>query len=574
VARNSVKALVRRRQRERATVRARARFLDLQLVVMAPNHPAPIIVVGGRWDDRYKRFLDEPVETEHSITVAPSQVEIARVTVRWLRRNVEVRRLMAAEGHTVDRAESMAWGAEEPIREVVAYGGRRAGKTFWAVLLVALFAVAVPGCRVVMVSPLERDTAELHDALCSILPSAWRTWQTAERQFTVANGARVELRTGRKKQLKLGPTDLAVFNEAQELEERPRLDMLGNLADRGGMLLHTCNPPRRKAGRWIQELVWNIRDQKVPAGRRFFLDWQLNPHTNHRALLALAAGMNELERRREIDGDMDLPVGDILLTSFGNHNILATIPLTWRKRDVTREVLEAFFGVSGCVRLLGLDFDKRAGCAFTSSRFFLPFRGANLDQAIMVVEYGRRYAGHPESSLDGLLRAECDQRGRPLFNSDTTLIVADASGRTQSTERTARRNDRRSREQDPPSWRRLRNANWTQIIGPDPTMAKNPRRRDRFDATRDCLRVKSGRYPRVMFVAATAADVIESARLCPTDGVETGNPNIRPKEAHLVDTWSYPVWRRWGADYLEMVHQVRGTAAEWIPLRGGGHAPA
>ncbi|MEM9493971.1 MAG: hypothetical protein AAGC55_32790, partial [Myxococcota bacterium] len=98
------------------------------------------------------------------------------------------------------------------------------------------------------------------------------------------------------------------------------------MADRGGICLITCNPPRSRIGAWVQTLFDDIESGKRPDCRAHFLDWQRNPHTSHKRILAEASGMTELERRREIDGDMRVPIGTVLLSSFGDHNIIERIP--------------------------------------------------------------------------------------------------------------------------------------------------------------------------------------------------------------------------------------------------------
>ena len=538
-----------------------SRYRNLQVSVRSPSNE-PVMTAGGRWDTGTRSYVGA-ASWEVRVKLSPSQIEASRELFSWLRRHAEVRQRVAKFAETFEEAEVKVWGDEEPSRVVIYYGGRRAGKSWLACLAVTLYALMVPGCRVVMLSPLQRDTAELQDALFSLLHSGWRTWHEGRQEFRLVNGSRIELKTGRKKQLKLGPTDLAVVNEAQEQEEQPCLDVRGNLADRGGLMICTANPPRRKLGQWVQKLVWAIRDGVVKSAQRFFLDWKLNPYTNHRALRALAEGMSELERRREIDGDMDLPVGDIVLSSFGQHNIIERIPVTWRReRDVTAEVLERWFGVRGCTRVVGTDFDKIAGCSWITGRFYLRRDSSDIDDAIFVVDYGGRFKGKSEKDFGPTLAAMTDRAGRKLFDLERTLIVADNTGKNQSTERTARRGNRKSQLEDPPSWTRLRAAGWRHIVGPDPNMDCNPSRRDRFDCTRDVLRAKWGKGPRVLFVSETAGEVIESAWRCPMEGSETGNPNRRSEYAHVLDCWSYICWRRWGADWLELLAEVRASSGE------------
>ncbi|MEM9490204.1 MAG: hypothetical protein AAGC55_13745, partial [Myxococcota bacterium] len=48
---------------------------------------------------------------------------------------------------------------------------------------------------------------------------------------------------------------------------------------------------------------------------------------------------------------------------------------------------------------------------------------------------------------------------------------------------------------------------------------------------------------------------------CPAEA-ETGNPRKRPREAHLVDTWTYPCWRRWGADWIARQHALRNDRVQ------------
>ena len=546
----SVRALVQERYDARDRRLAnRSRFRDLQLAVWLPGDDvlddAPAIRVGGCWDMTNGCYVGK-ADSEVKIPLTRSQLDAAQPMIHWLRQHLAMRELVAG-GATWDEATAQVWQDEQNWYRWLWYGGRRGGKTWLACLSVCLFALMIPGVRVVMVSPTQDDTSELRTTILgSMLASEWRDWQEAKQTIELINGSVIELHTAHRNQLKLGKVDMAVANEAQEQKREVVNDLQGNTSDVAGLTILTANPPRkntlgryRATGAWVQELYNEVVSGERPFTRKCFFNPEHNTRVSHEALRAAGEGMSEQEYRREILGDMTVPLGTMALASFSAVNMLERIPITWRKRDVTRDVAERWFGISGANRIGGVDFDKGAGCSWVSGRFYLPANSTDVQDAFLVIDGGERLLGQHEDRFGISLAETCDEYGNPIFpDKQATVLVADASSRWQSTERAHDPEDR-------PSWQRLEAHGWL-LCRPDPGLERNPRVADRFELAIDSLRAKWCGQPRVLFTHGARWVIESNEKLALSDG----KVDRKSIHAHLVDCWTYIVWRRWGAEHL------------------------
>ena len=413
-----------------------------------------LFACGGLWDTQERRYAG-PAEECVVVTLAPSQHEAGPEYLEWLGKHCQVRSLVAAGTHTYDEAIDEVWQGGEVFTELW-YGGRRAGKSWLACLAVALFAIAVPGARIVMVSPQQKHTQELYEVLLTLLATEWREWQEAKQRFVLVNGTVIELYTGNRQQLKLGKCDLVVVNEAQEQKQRTSKDLMLNTADVGGLAILTANPPRSPIGQWVQDLYNQIKAGERADCRKHFLDWELNPHTSRRKILAEASGMSELEKRREIDGDMDVPVGTMVLSSFGAAQRHRAHPGQLARPRCDHRGVRALVRHGRCAGhgWAGFRPDCRDARPWRRGGFCASWAATSRRPSwwSLLASGGRT---EKSASLATDLREWKDDYGRLIFaHPDTTCFVADASGAQQSTYRQRRAGEPHA--VDPPSFERLR----------------------------------------------------------------------------------------------------------------------
>lgn len=520
------------------------RHVDMQLAIYAPTGREPIIRVGGRWD-RNANHWDGPAEEEVKIDVQYQQVTPAAAVAEWLTNQVAVLRYSAEHHCTLDQAIEAVWQGDDPWYRLLLVGGRRAGKTWYAVLLMVLVAIAIPDAFVVIISPTKDLTSELHDRLQDFLPIRAREWRASDKVYVLINGSKIMLHTGGARSLKLGEATAVMINEGQLVNRSAYTELDGNVIDKGGMLVIAANPPDRANGQWIEELHRDIQAGKVN-GRTYSLSGRKNPYISQRRLQATAQGMSEMEARREIDGELGIPVNDIVIEGWSAtaNVIVQSVPRRWV--NVTAEVCERYFDHVGIQRVGGLDFDKGAGCCYVTGKFYLPLDrvpDAKIADAVLVIDYAQRLIDQDEDQLVVHLAEAKDRYGDPLFaDKDSILWVADASGSWQSSER---------RHRDPndlPSWRRVKRAGWRKLVGPNPETNANPRVRVRFDLARALVRPRWHGHPRVYMLAPTANEAIEATGKYPN---EKGKPHRQSVYAHLVDGWTYLAYRRWAVDCLD-----------------------
>ncbi len=537
-------------------------YRNLQLAIYAPDGADPLIRVGGRWDTLNDCWSGDATH-EVKLDVQYQQVPAAADVADWLSKYVRI--LVYAREHrcTLDVATAAVWGDEPPWYRLLLIGGRRGGKTYYAVLLIVLIAITIPDAFLVIISPTRKHTTEIHKKLTEFLPVEAREWRASEHVYALVNGSRILLHTGGARSLKLGETTAVMINEGQLTPRSAYIELEGNVIDAGGFVVIAANPPDRKKGMWVEYLHNDITNGKV-GGRTYSLSGRKNPHISQLRLMATAEGMTDVEVRRELDGELGIPVGDIVIEGFSTTaNVLVhAVPRSWI--DVTREVSERYFGHTGIERVGGLDFDKGAGCAYSTGKFYLPidrFPRATVADAVLVLDYAHRLIDRDENYLTVHLGEVVDRYGQPLFaDQDSILWVADASGGWQSSER---------RHHDPtdlPSWQRVRRAGWRNLVKPDPELQKNPRVKGRFALARALVRPRWNGHPRVFMLAPTANEAIEATASYP---LEKGVPMRKSSHAHIVDTWTYLVYRRWAIDVD--VGALAGAMPEFVTDSWSGH---
>uniref|UniRef100_UPI003D0FAFF0 hypothetical protein n=1 Tax=Haliangium sp. TaxID=2663208 RepID=UPI003D0FAFF0 len=313
-----------------------ARHVDLSLEVWIDGEDEPLLVVGGRWDRVTNRYTGD-AETSVVVRLHRGQADAARWFAAWLEQHVALRRARA-EGLPAEAALEEVFGDDAPQVSVLLYGGRRGGKSYMACVFAACMAIAVPGARVVCVSPILDHTEELRLVLeQELLAREWRQWKEADQCFDLANGAQIDFLTARKSNLKIGKVDLALLNEAQEQGKIAAEDLAGCLVDSVGLLIGTANPPRSLVGAWVRQWHDQLTAGKRASSTQFFLNPARNPHVPQKVLESLRESLGELQYRREVLGDMTAPMIDVVFPCYSDHaNLLPFVPTGWI--DVTARV--------------------------------------------------------------------------------------------------------------------------------------------------------------------------------------------------------------------------------------------
>lgn len=524
----------------------RDRYLDLCLEISIGDDD-PFLVVGGRWDHVEHRYTDdEPAECVR-VQLHKGQRDSARWFADWLSKHLEYRRLVAAgvhAEHAVDEAYGDAYETS-----VILCGGRMSGKSWEACVLAAAFALALPGARLICVSPEQAKTKELISVMIKTLfARQWRVWKEAAQIIELVNGSVIEFHTGKKADMKLGDVDLWIANEAQEISEQIVLDLDGSAARRAGLGILTGNPPRRVSGKWFREWYEKSITGAIRSVRAFFLDPRNNPHVPSSRLEQEEEKYGPLKFRREILGDMLAPMQDVVFPEYSpSIHLLKYRPTDWI--DVTPMVSAKWYG-KRVSWILGNDFDKRAGCNWIAARFYLRDKRDEIDKAVMLIEYSEANILNEEMLAERMELAE-DQWGYRLFDKADTIIVGDASASWQETTR--------KWAEKPPSFAQLEGEGWT-IIKPDPNLGGNPKVSRRFDTANYLLRRSRAREP-VVYVLHTATSVVNSLRDYPK---KNGHEDRDSEHAHPADAWTYVAWRRWGRDPIEDPNKDRMLAHESV----------
>ena len=155
------------------------RYTDFQLSVYAPDSCDPLIRVGGRWDSHTNAYTG-PAELEVQLDVQRQQVPPAADVADWLTKQIQMLAYAVEHNCTLDQAIDVVWGDDTPWYRLLLIGGRRAGKTWFACLLIALVAFGIPGAFLVIISPTRTHTNEIHKTLQDFLPINAREWRASE----------------------------------------------------------------------------------------------------------------------------------------------------------------------------------------------------------------------------------------------------------------------------------------------------------------------------------------------------------------------------------------------------------
>lgn len=495
-----------------------APFLD-------PSTDEELIVVGGRWDRLEKAWCGRAAHVA-VLRVHRGQEDAARWLADWVRR-----------GATGD------WTGVERAWSALFIGARRSGKSHLACLLLAIFGVMAARSIIWAVSPTLETTAELDKALRDLLPSTWYSRIEARTgkalTFALANGTTIVLRSSnRASRLKQGRADLVLLNEGQLQTRAAYTQVRGAIADTGGLVVITANPPDQPIGRWVEDHFNGIRANEID-GVAFELDPRKNPFVDFAALASMAAEVDEKTFQRDVLG-LFAPIGDVVMYAWSDRDHFADPPP--HLVDITAEVTRRHLGrAAGYV--VGCDFQKQPHMVAVIYKFFRDPATPDAVIAWVVDEVIVPNADENDliDALESLGRwtsagrlADDTYRGWSLPTDATPVhcaVICDASGWWQDGAHTKGRTSDQA----------FRARKWTWLYKPQPDSDKNPDVEERVKAGNALLKSAAG--VRRMFVARHCRRTAEALRLWE---MKHGKANRSSEFAHVCDAATYPLYRIFG----------------------------
>ncbi len=519
--RPSYEDAIERRRREREL--GGERLVDLRLDFELDGQG--LLSVGGVWDRRLADF-DGEADTGAVVRVHPGQRRAVEWFATWLDAHAERRDnppAIDADAYEIDSDPTRVYSA-------LFAGGRRAGKTYVAVGLIAgAYAVRFPGAIAWMVSPSEPKHDELRRYVHGLLPREWIDRETNDG-WELCNGSRILLKSAHNAEgLKEGKANIVLLNEGQMMSERAYTIARGAIVDSSGIVIVCANPPvEAKDQQWVAEFAAEAASGKREAVYMEFNPLQ-NPHIDRRALLAMSAELDERTYAIEVLGQFRGPKDAVAWNWVRKENELAP-PADYT--DVTAMIMAEMGEGPGIEAVPGLDVQRFPYIGGPIYRLFVPpgVRATPDTVLAWIVD---------EVVLDGGDEvAYCEELEAKGYTPATTMIVCDASGRYQHSRR-------RSTDSAPPEWKGrgsfdiIRGAGYYRIKPPDRKQNRNPQIVDRMRAFTSLICTTGGE--RRLF-----ADPDRAPRTC--EAIRDwrtvhGAPSRTSDFAHLGDGASYPIVR-------------------------------
>ncbi len=502
-------------------------FDEMQVVVLAADadgNPTDELLcnVGGRWDEREKRY-DGPAESARVFTIHPGQIEAFRWFFAWL--------------------STCMSGAVQPAAEriysILLAGGVRSGKTVDACLMAVAYAVARSGSIVWIVCPSDRRYEEVQAILTEdIMPGRWYTDLGAPWfRYDLINGSKIVLRSGHiPGALKNGDCDFLVINEAQQQSERVFAISRGRIAAGSGLVVCVANPPDAPIGSWVGDFAADAQ-----AGRRqakyFHISPLENPYIDRESLLEMKNEVDDRTFRAEVMGDFLEAAGTVFYGWDRVHNEVVP-PATG---EITRDFLRVREG-GDFDRAVGVDMQRLPHMASVELRFWEnPLAPKGDDRFQWALGWFTSEITIEAADEFDLCQAWLDAGWDP----DRTLVIADASGDYQFTQRDPFKVAKlRELTGGRGSFAAFRKMGFVHVRKPDRDLEKNPDVIERCRAMSSRISTKA-RGPfgqRFLFSDPANRELNKAIRTWPTKG---GTPWRTHQHAHRCDAASYVVNRMW-----------------------------
>lgn len=485
-----------------------------------------VLSVGGQWDTLRGEYRTQngarlAARTPHVVDLVESQVAFARRFAQWL--------------------EEYKTRKRQRIRTLLAFGGRRSGKSVVLLLCTIAFLIEVPRFQnrptvawLVVVSHPERG--ELDSYIRQLIPERTREqpagwWTYTElpfHEFTFVHGVRLLYKTtdADPEALRAGTCDLVAMNEAAKQKFEGYKNALRGTTDSGGIVLGASNKPRTSKGEWVVELCKTSdakqKSGKVPKAEYLIVDPSLNPAIDEDAADDIAEIVRALRPDEAEEGLLEFVSERAYSPPFDEFAHVAKLP-TVGLPDITRLVTQ---------RVVGRAFDYIAGAdfQFDPHQVAIVFKILGTVQEPILWALAEFYAplGDEDDLIDNL--EETDR-----FSAGNVLVVGDASGETQGSDRGG-----------PTSYSFFRKRGYT-IVGPkkkqDPrgVAPKNPSVELSMARVIGLLKERRGELWALMFDPDCAALIVSLVK-CAAKRRPNGTPYPAGYHAHATDCVRYPTW--------------------------------
>lgn len=508
---------------------------------------------GGRWNKRTKELESDASSCDSCVVVHmhPGQRKATEWFHAWMVAHVDRRDAPPLDSELEDCDEIDTDPTK--VYSALMAGGRRGGKTWWAAVACVAYAVQFPGAIVWCVSPSRgRDDTkadEIRRYMVALIAPEWVKRQTVATGWELINGSEIKLKSAHvgadPDAIKEGEANLIWLNEAQKMVKRVYVVARGAVSDRSGLVLCCANPPvEAKDQQWVSDFAADT-DALRRASIHINFNPLDNPHVDRRALLSMAAELDERSFQIEVLG-MFMPAVDAVAYNWlRRENEMARpdpqrLPGGGQREcartgliDVTAEFLEREEEGEGIEQLIGLDVQRIPYIGGPVYRFYAPPTIRPDRDNVLAWIVG-------EEILPGGDELEwCHKLHEHNFDPRRTLIVCDGTGQYQHSRR-------RDTDSPPPEWKGrgsfdlIRGEGFTHIVPPSRRLErKNPEIVDRIRAFTSMIANKLG--TRRLF-----ADH-DSAPLCCQAirewKVVNGKPSRTMDVCHLGDGISYPLIR-------------------------------
>jgi hypothetical protein len=529
--------------RQRESKRGGSAGVDLRLDIKHQNEV--LLSVGGKWDRRQRVYDPEfPATTRVAVSVHPGQVKTVQWFVAWMcvhaGRRDRPPRMSREELESLLESEEDA-GIEHVTQEDEVYsallaGGRRAGKTWVAVVLCAAYAIQFPDCTIWAVNPTDKDHDEVREYFADLLCADWILHENAEG-WELINGSKILLKSAYvgadPDAIKKGQAHLVFLNEGQKQAQRVYVVARGATTDHSGLVMVCANPPvQAKDQPWVADFASAAMSHQQESVYHHFnpLD---NPHINRRSLMALKKEVDPRTYRIEVLGEF-LPAANSVAYNWmrtveGNERPRPGVDSAWR--DVTRSVLESF-EVGAFDYIIGMDFQVHPWMGGPVYKLYCPFdEHPDRDNVVMW--------GIDELVIEGDELQWCALALERGYDPEQTVIIGDGTGEYQHSRRS-------SADSPPPEWHgkgsfdMLRMGGFPHILRPDPRIRRNnPHVVDRVRAMTSMIETADSRR-RLFLDPEMCPRTSKSIREWP---VINGKPSRKHEAAHLGDGASYPIVR-------------------------------
>lgn len=520
--------------------------VDLGIEVQGPDHRV-LFSAGGVWHRRKARYV-RPSPNPHVIRLMSSQERGGQDWAVWL--------------------DAYERGDPKRLSLINCVDERRGGKTFFVIIAMLSFALRYPQSHlgrtaVWIVVPTYPQQREIHEDLALLLPAAWWRdgkirYHKSDNVYRFANGAELWIKSAdRAATLKWGGVDCCGVNEAQQLDVKAILNIIGSNIDNGGMTMLGMNPADSLRALWAFNLheVIKARDKHgalvLPFATEIPFPASKNESINQAGrtrYLKIAQALDPKTAKRDGQG-LWVALKDVAYPCYDRSHVRPE-PTGWA--DFTSKVN----GLTNMVSRthpppLGaaMDFQRSPYCAWVEARCLLAPPGVWVPAGTPVFVLRAEVCNDAaEDAITWTEKLLCEKIAELLkkrgLSPASYLLVTDATGKHQGAS-----GAQRGKLSDPESW------SWPiiQEFGWEPHGAiearewvkggrgsseleikpRNPRTRERLSLVNELLR--AGR----VIITPDCPLTAEAFRTCAIRP-ETRKPYGRG--SHLTDAVGYLLW--------------------------------